>query len=229
MVSQPSPSTPNGIFTNGKMSSISRSSPVGTTAVPASTPNKPAKPARRIDIEPIMRELTATLGDRWPLYRDTVTDFVIGKLNRWEFDETLQGILSGNVFKMHNQFVLSLLANALRDPPPPNNLEWSRRRKDHSRGSRGDVMAKRLKAEVMALPVRERRRLKAILREPTRKVATVPSVMLESRISKLPRIPIVKDNVMSKLFSLLLLIRLFTSCCVRISSSALLLVNESSR
>lgn len=148
----------------------------------------------------MMAEIQRSLGVQWPKYRDVVTDFLTGKMNRGEFDIELQGIITGPRIRLHNQFMLAMLANALRDPPPPhaNALEWSRKRKEHVvRAPKGDTRAKRLKSEIMGMPPKERRRIKATLRDGHHKSVILPSAMLESRVAKLPRIPIVRDKVTS--------------------------------
>jgi len=198
----PTPATANGVA-NGKPSAnnSSQSSPAPT--VSNADGNAKAKPSRRVDVEPLMKELHRRLGPNWDRYRDAVTDFVIGQLNRAEFDDELDGIVVGGTIKLHNQFMLSVLTNALRDPPPNTTLEWSRKRKDPTKAAtRGDPRIKTLKAEVMAIPAKERRRIKGSAKEAAKRHTVVhPSCMLESRVAKLPRIPIVKDKVTSAFFT----------------------------
>lgn len=69
--------------------------------------------------------------------------------------------------RLHNDFILANIHNALREPPPANqrSVGWSRKRRDRDpKASDRDPMRKKLKKEVMSLGKAERERLKAILR-----------------------------------------------------------------
>ncbi|KAK9456192.1 transcriptional regulator of RNA polII, SAGA, subunit-domain-containing protein [Dipodascopsis uninucleata] len=162
------------------------------------TPSKPQRPARRIEVEPLMNEFRSVLGDKWDNYRDVITNFIIGKLSRVELQQELDYMLDKSMVRMHNQFLLASLANALRDPPPSTSglPAWSKKSKDApSRSSRnsGNAVVMRLKKEIMGFTPRERRRIKAITRDAGKK-GFVPSTIILTRQAKLPKTPVVRDK-----------------------------------
>ena len=76
----------------------------------------------------------------------------------------------------HNQYVLGIVANSLRDAPEPGTVSWAddkvvgkssggAGKAGHGQGDDTE-REKRLKAEVMQLPRRERKRLKALQENP---------------------------------------------------------------
>lgn len=110
--------------------------------------------------------------------------------------------------------ILGILANVFRSSPQGSSSiasSWSRKRKDM--GHRKNFMsqrAKKVKADVMALSYRERQRIKNMIRvrrpalvsadrqqDPKRRPPPQPGVLIETRIVRLPKIPVAKDRLNS--------------------------------
>ncbi|KAK9472612.1 transcriptional regulator of RNA polII, SAGA, subunit-domain-containing protein [Dipodascopsis tothii] len=167
----------------------------------STTPSKPQRPARRIEIEPIISDFRKMLGDRWPRYRDVITGFLTGRLTRKEIEAELGELLDKSMVRTHNQFLLASLANAFRDSPASTSglLAWNKRSKDAPSKARfaGDPVLARLKSEIMGFTPRERRRLKAITRDAGKKGA-VPSTIVLTRQAKVPRLPTLKEKEKQK-------------------------------
>ncbi|KAK9467580.1 transcriptional regulator of RNA polII, SAGA, subunit-domain-containing protein [Lipomyces arxii] len=161
------------------------------------TPTRPQKPARRIEVEPLMNDLRRALGDHWEHYREVITDFLTGRLTRNELEQELSQILDKGMIRMHNQFLLASLANALRDPPPSLSglPAWNTRSKNApSRVSNmGDPVVARLKSEIMGFTPRERRRLKAVTKDAGKK-GPMPSSIVLTRHAKIPQVLNAKER-----------------------------------
>ncbi|KAK9478775.1 transcriptional regulator of RNA polII, SAGA, subunit-domain-containing protein [Lipomyces japonicus] len=168
-----------------------------TTTTTSNTPVKPQRPARRIEIEPLMNGLKRALDDKWSHYRDVITAFLTGRLSRIELESELSQLLDRSMVRMHNQFLLASVANSLRDPPPSMNglVAWRKAKEIPVRVNKHgvDPLVAKLKGEIMGLTPRERRRIKAITRDAGKK-GPVPSTIVLTRQAKLPLIPNSKDN-----------------------------------
>ncbi|KAJ9623963.1 hypothetical protein H2203_005410 [Taxawa tesnikishii (nom. ined.)] len=144
----------------------------------------------RIDVEPIYTQLRAALGEQFNNYRAAVSQFVQGKLNQRELHRLITPLLSSapsvavpasstspalaSTLHLHNSLITAIYANIHRDPPPepiapfvlatdaPSSLHGVK----SSAAGAGDKADERLKREVMALAVRDRRRIKAVKDEP---------------------------------------------------------------
>lgn len=169
----------------------------------------------RIDMDVLMTKFQRQLGRHWEKYRDTLSHYLMGKLSRAELVTSLNACLgSGNV-RNHNFFVLSLLANAFREPPPGNESSvlggWSASKSGSSQSNQtySDTSAEMIFREILSLPVRERTRIKNISRErqsiiqPPRQGGSpqiqtqIPPplpVVTATRQTLLPRIPFVQDR-----------------------------------
>ncbi|KAK6359795.1 transcriptional coactivator hfi1/ADA1 [Orbilia brochopaga] len=139
-----------------------------TTATgPGSASLKPGvKLPARIDVENIYSSLRESLGDDWGAYSDAVRSFVRGLTNRTEFARVIDPFLQKpEIQRLHNQFFLSVTANATREPPEGDVATWvSHQGKTSSvpKTASGDAYERRLKKEIMAIPARDRRRMKEI-------------------------------------------------------------------
>lgn len=153
--------------------------------------------ASRVDIDISLNKLHELLQDKWPLYQRIVTDFLCGRATRLEFEQHIQPLKERTHFvRLHNEIMMSLLANSFRDPPPSNaqSQGWSKSRRARVKGA--DPTVKRLKMEVMGLSNRERKRLKAIPKpDPSYKLR--PNSMIETRFAKLPRVPMSAQKINS--------------------------------
>lgn len=153
---------------------------------------------KRINVDSIMLQFQKVLGQKWDAYRDVVTHFLLGKLTRMELQTELDTILVDPLMiQMHNQFLLANLTNAMREPPPGEAGfmlgSWSRKSKDAMRLVRGDTQLAKLKHDILSLPIRERKRIKAIAKD-TSKRPVIPSAIMTTRQSILPKIPFVNTN-----------------------------------
>jgi transcriptional coactivator HFI1/ADA1 len=130
---------------------------------------KPTAP--RIDVEPLYVAVKGAISDAdWSIYKATIRDFLLGRLNQEEVSSRLDRILSTPALEhAHNQFIVAIYQNSLRDPPEPGTASWADDKVVGKSGAGGkgasaaaDEAEKRLKFEVMQLARRERKRLKGI-------------------------------------------------------------------
>lgn len=175
-----------------------------TPAVGGGTPAPSAaggsSSASRLQVDDMMTSFQKQLGPNWDRYRDVLTHFLVGRLSRHELQEALDGILDRSMVKMHNQFLLANLCNSLRAAPADGATgrmsSWSRKRGRGGAGAqkvKGDTQMAQLKKEVLSLPPRERKRIKAITREAGKK-GYISSTIINTRQAMLPRIPFVHDK-----------------------------------
>ncbi|RMZ75076.1 hypothetical protein DV737_g5470, partial [Chaetothyriales sp. CBS 132003] len=141
----------------------------------ASSGAKAAKSAHsypRIDFEPLYTELKSLIADHWHIYHDALTRFIQGQLSASEFSELCDHFLLSTAATehAHNSLICAIIHNAGRDGPEPGLAAFISLASDKANGGvsskhampSSDGAEQRLKAEIMALPARERRRLKAI-------------------------------------------------------------------
>ncbi|KAI0811942.1 transcriptional regulator of RNA polII, SAGA, subunit-domain-containing protein [Xylaria sp. FL0064] len=154
--------------------SVSLSTPVLKT-ITVSTPatQKITKTSQiipaRIDLEPLYTSLKAAIGiEQWNTYKDATTQFVLGRLNQVEFSERVDPILAspnGEKVHLHNQLLAAIYGNLTREMPDQGLAPWvsANDKPATNVGAKpvtGDAAERRLKAEVMQLPSRDRRRIK---------------------------------------------------------------------
>ncbi|EXJ92940.1 hypothetical protein A1O3_01496 [Capronia epimyces CBS 606.96] len=142
--------------------------------VPPGSSSKTTKATQnypRIDLEPLYTELKSLIGHNWEVYYDAITRFIRGELNAREFGDLCDAFIytSPQTEHAHNTLVLAILCNTGRDPPEPGLAAWVSSTTDKAAMAASskpaitsDAAEQRLKVEVMALPPRDRRRLKAI-------------------------------------------------------------------
>ncbi|KAG5370297.1 Transcriptional coactivator HFI1/ADA1 [Yarrowia sp. C11] len=171
---------------------------VGGTPAPSTAAGSSS--ASRLQVDDMMTAFQKQLGPNWDRYRDVLTHFLVGRLSRHELQEALDGILDRSMVKMHNQFLLANLCNSLRAAPTDGGTgrmtSWSRKRGRGGAGAqkvKGDTQMAQLKKEVLSLPPRERKRIKAITREAGKK-GYISSTIINTRQAMLPRIPFVQDK-----------------------------------
>lgn len=131
---------------------------------------KPAAPrAPRIDVEPLYTNIKSAISDAdWTTYKTSLSSFLLGNLNQEELTQRLDRILvTRELENAHNKLILGIYGNLWRDAPEPGVASWVSSG-DKVGGAtagaktKGDEGEKRLKAEVMSLNRRERKRLKAV-------------------------------------------------------------------
>ncbi|KAI0413820.1 transcriptional regulator of RNA polII, SAGA, subunit-domain-containing protein [Xylaria grammica] len=141
---------------------------VSTPATQKITKTSQIIPAR-IDLEPLYTSLKAAIGiEQWNIYKDSTTQFVLGRLNQVEFSERIDSILAspnGEKVHLHNQLLAAIYGNLTREMPDQGLAPWvsANDKPAANVGAKpvtGDAAERRLKAEVMQLPSRDRRRIK---------------------------------------------------------------------
>ncbi|KAL2833242.1 transcriptional regulator of RNA polII, SAGA, subunit-domain-containing protein [Aspergillus cavernicola] len=146
----------------------------------------------RLDLEPIYTELKAAVGDKWTEYKEATTLFLLGQLNQDELASRIDQIICADqkIEHLHNNFVCAIIGNLTRDLPDHGVASWvSANDKPSvvSKPTSGDAAELRLKTEVMQLPPRDRRRIKAIPeRDPHE---TVPNELEEYHLAKQIKLP----------------------------------------
>ncbi|KAI8377697.1 transcriptional regulator of RNA polII, SAGA, subunit-domain-containing protein [Radiomyces spectabilis] len=157
----------------------------------------------RQDVLAIKQQLADALGENGPLYWDALRDFVMGKLNRQEFDFYANLYLSRKHAHLHNAFILSTIHNAQTNTYPPSKhrvVGWAKRKRardgsltdaDHDM----DPRKKKLKMDIMSLSKVDRERLKTLLKSSDQnKLQPLIDKLLEPRVSKQPTLPFAPDQ-----------------------------------
>jgi transcriptional coactivator HFI1/ADA1 len=104
-----------------------------------------------------------------------VADMHSGQLNQAELSSRIDWFLvsyTGETEHLHNQLIAAIYANVTREMPDQGTALWvSTNDKPTATGNKpvsGDAAEQRLKAEVMRLPSRDRRRLKDVVHNEVR-------------------------------------------------------------
>ncbi|KAG0165711.1 hypothetical protein DFQ28_008384 [Apophysomyces sp. BC1034] len=163
----------------------------------------------RQDVMALKQQLADALGENGPLYWDALRDFVMGRLNRQEFDFYANLYLSRQHAHLHNAFILSTIHNAQSATPPPSKqrtVGWAKRK----RGKDGvfdldqdqDPRKKKLKMDVMSLPKTERDRLKTSTKARLRPISNDKNQLrpfvdrlLGPRVGRTPALPLAADQL----------------------------------
>ncbi|KAI9736480.1 MAG: transcriptional coactivator hfi1/ADA1 [Claussenomyces sp. TS43310] len=124
----------------------------------------------RIDLEPLYTALKSSIGENWAAYKEAISLFVMGQLNQAELSARTDWFLmsqSGDTEHLHNQLIAAIYGNVTREMPDQGVASWVSANDKPTAGAgskpvNGDAAEQRLKAEVMQLPSRDRRRLKDI-------------------------------------------------------------------
>lgn len=107
-------------------------------------------------------------------------------------------ILSVEEMHTHNCLVLSVFANTFRESPPGDNpfmVNW-KHSKSSAKTQHMGTPAEMLQRDILALPVRERKRIRNICRENVKRPAIhlPPPSLVATREAILPKIPYVQDK-----------------------------------
>ncbi|EMR11236.1 hypothetical protein PNEG_00825 [Pneumocystis murina B123] len=152
----------------------------------------------RVDIDPLLKKLQIALKTKWTQYQIIVTDFISGKMNREEFDQQINLILEKKYFRLHNEILLTIYTNAMCDPPEKSCIfGWTKKSKEYQR-IRVNDQRKELKSEIMSLHYRDRLRIKSIKKakmDSLGRSLISSNTLFESRIAKLPKMPLCKDKI----------------------------------
>ncbi|KAK4463386.1 transcriptional regulator of RNA polII, SAGA, subunit-domain-containing protein [Cladorrhinum samala] len=181
--------------------SVSVSTPIlqnKTINVSAPSLHKPVKTSQlipaRIDLEPIYTALKVSIGaEQWVVYKETITNFLIGRLNQAELSERIDPIL-GDAHKehLHNQLIAAIYGNVTREMPDQGLAPWvsANDKPSTTAGNKpvsGDAAERRLKGEVMQLPARDRRRIKDIVQNDFDPYDSLSSIFSEQIRIKQPK------------------------------------------
>ena len=161
------------------------------------------KDSSRVDVELFISEFREELGpSKWEEYRQALSHFLMGKLSRAELVIALRETigLRGYGMRNHNTLIEALLANSYREPPPGTEsslAKWNSNLRSKSRYAL-NAGNDNIHHDILSLPVRERKRIKAIakdaalyMKQPLLK-PLLPS-LIETRRKLLPHIPYDKD------------------------------------
>ncbi|KAI1483001.1 transcriptional regulator of RNA polII, SAGA, subunit-domain-containing protein [Daldinia eschscholtzii] len=153
----------------------------------------------RIDLEPLYTALKSAIGnEQWNTYKESTTQFILGRLNQAEYSERIDPILSnGDKTHLHNQLLAAIYGNLTREMPDQGVAPWvsANDKPATNVGAKpvtGDAAERRLKGEVMQLPSRDRRRIKELAQndfDPFESLAAVFSEHHRSRMARVPDIP----------------------------------------
>ncbi|KAI1331781.1 transcriptional regulator of RNA polII, SAGA, subunit-domain-containing protein [Xylariaceae sp. FL0255] len=152
----------------GLSTPILKSITVSTPATQKITKTSQIIPAR-IDLEPLYTSLKAAIGiEQWTNYTQATTQFMLGRLNQVEYADRVDAILyspNGDKQHLHNQLLAAIYGNLTREMPDQGLAPWvsANDKPQAAAGSKpvsGDAAERRLKADVMQLPSRDRRRIK---------------------------------------------------------------------
>ncbi|KAI7863954.1 transcriptional regulator of RNA polII, SAGA, subunit-domain-containing protein [Spinellus fusiger] len=152
----------------------------------------------RQDVIALKQQLADALGENGQLYWDALRDFIVGKLNRQEFDFYASLYLSRQHAHLHNAFILSTIHNAQISVPPPSRdraVGWAKRKRgkegalDHDQGQ--DPRKRKLKMDVMALSKTERDRLKMLVKTGDKdRLKPFVDTLLGPRVGQTPSLPL---------------------------------------
>jgi transcriptional coactivator HFI1/ADA1 len=123
----------------------------------------------RIDLEPLYAALKSAISpEQWLVYKESTTEFLIGRLNQAEYSERIDPILSPDKEHLHNQLIAAIYGNVTREMPDQGPAPWvtANDKPVAPTGSKpvsGDAAERKLKGEVMQLPARDRRRIKDLI------------------------------------------------------------------
>ncbi|AJW09469.1 BMC_2a_G0053150.mRNA.1.CDS.1 [Saccharomyces cerevisiae] len=177
---------------------------------------EPQGPNQRIDLGAMIEELTSLLGkESWTKYAQIISLFILGKLSRKELSNELELVFSPSaasleksntnhhhsLVRLHNQLLLGIFANSLRENPlgrNGNESSWgfgngsnnpnNKLKRINKHNSQIEVYKK----IVMSLPLNDRNRLKMITKEAGKRGFIFCSVF-QARLNNIPKIPIVTN------------------------------------
>ncbi|PYI01070.1 WD40 repeat-like protein [Aspergillus sclerotiicarbonarius CBS 121057] len=178
--------------TDSASTTIASSKSTAPSAPPTQKSTKALISVPRLDLEPIYTELKAAIGDNWAEYKEATTLFLLGQLNQSELSSRVDHIICADqkTEHLHNNFICAIIGNLTRDLPDHGVASWvSANDKPSvvSKPTSGDAAEQRLKTEVMQLPPRDRRRIKAIPERDPNELA--PNELEEYNLAKQIKLP----------------------------------------
>lgn len=171
-----------------------------SSTVTGSRGNATSSPFKRSQLGVHIREFQKLLGKDWESYHETLLLFLVGRLSRPEMVDTVRQILPKGLHKYHNKLLLLNLANSLKDSLTEHANEfasfWNKRSSKPSKVRLS--LYDGFKQNIMALPVKERRRIKNITRESGKRGKLTAGITL-TRHALLPKIPMIQDKEQQQL------------------------------
>ncbi|KAF5635176.1 transcriptional coactivator HFI1 ADA1 [Fusarium sp. NRRL 52700] len=143
----------------------------------------------RIDLEPLYTALKAAIGnEKWAIYKESTTEFLIGRLNQTEYSERIDPILAGPGDKehLHNNLIAAIYGNVTREMPDQGLAPWvsANDKPAATTGTKpvsGDATERRLKGDVMQLPTRDRRRIKDLVQNDWDPHESISNIFADTR------------------------------------------------
>ncbi|SCV29440.1 related to transcriptional coactivator HFI1 [Fusarium fujikuroi] len=143
----------------------------------------------RIDLEPLYTALKAAIGnEKWAIYKESTTEFLIGRLNQTEYSERIDPILAGPGDKehLHNNLIAAIYGNVTREMPDQGLAPWvsANDKPAATTGIKpvsGDATERRLKGDVMQLPTRDRRRIKDLVQNDWDPHESISNIFADTR------------------------------------------------
>lgn len=185
------------------VSSIAAAPTAQPLSVPSganSGPNVVNEPSKRLELETLIREFQAKLGNNWDKYHEALSLFLVGRLSRVEMVRAINPILKNGLVKYHNKLLLLNFANSLKDGPLDFQNEFATfwNKKSSKAKNVKSSQYEKFKQNIMGLPIRERRRIKNITKDSGKKGKLSASITL-TRHSLLPKIPMIQDKEQQQL------------------------------
>ncbi|GEQ68260.1 hypothetical protein JCM33374_g1927 [Metschnikowia sp. JCM 33374] len=174
------------------MSSVS-----GPSVVPA---NPPVKTNKRLQLESVIREFQGKLGPDWDTYHEALSSFLVGRLSRAELVAQIGPLMKNGLLKYHNKLLLLNFANSLQDTSAEFSTElasfWNKR--NAKTKSVKSNQYEKFKSNIMGLPLKERRRIRAITKDAGKRDKLSASITL-TRQALLPKIPMIQEKEQQQL------------------------------
>lgn len=174
---------------------------MSTVAAPSTVAvGQPAKSNKRLQLESVIREFQSKLGPNWDTYHEALLLFLVGRLSRAELVLQIGPLMKNGLIKYHNRLLLLNFANSLQDTPQEYLSElasfWSKRNA-RTKGVKLNQYEK-FKQNIMGLPLKERRRIRAITKDAGKRDRLSAGITL-TRQALLPKIPMLQDKEQQQL------------------------------
>ncbi|KAH9892299.1 transcriptional regulator of RNA polII, SAGA, subunit-domain-containing protein [Xylariomycetidae sp. FL2044] len=152
----------------------------------------------RIDLEPLYKDLRAAIGnEHWNTYKDSLSHFIQGRLNQVEYSERIDPILYSPNFDhthLHNKLLAAIYGNLTREMPDQGLAPWvsANNKPSTNVGAKpvtGDAAERKLKADVMQLLNRDRRRIKDLAQNDYDPYEAMAGVFMDHHRHRTTRVP----------------------------------------
>ncbi|KAI9808726.1 MAG: hypothetical protein M1825_003878 [Sarcosagium campestre] len=181
-----------GTGQSSSTSAVTASKTVSGSGGATQKASKGASMGQRIDLEPVFTILKASVGEEWATYKEAISLYVLGQLSHAEVAARIDHFIGTDPSKehMHNQLLSAIYGNVTRDLPDNGVAAWVTSMDKPATPVKpvsGDAIEQRLRAEVMQLPARDRRRVKDI--PDVDPFDTYSQMLADSRVAKSIRPP----------------------------------------